>query len=233
MVVKGEPPVGGRRSQRRSGQARPGPVHQRRRERRASTATWSGATTKAAPTRPAPAPGLQADRRRGQAEHPGQRSGRTGLRRSPVRLRRSRPTTPKTTRPPEKTERRHRAAVLPHRHGLRLGRDDHRGQKSPATTCCTTRSAPAPAGCRPAPPQAPPTRCSWAARPTRRPKTPAPRRSTTTPTTSTSSRPRTPTRACRSAATTPAGCHYVPTGTVNPESQVHRWVTDPMASTSH
>lgn len=25
------------------------------------------------------------------------------------------------------------------------------------------------------------------------------------------------------------GCHYVPTGTANPESQVHRWVTDPMA----
>jgi len=24
-------------------------------------------------------------------------------------------------------------------------------------------------------------------------------------------------------------CHYVPTGTTNPESQVHRWVTDPMA----
>jgi prepilin-type N-terminal cleavage/methylation domain-containing protein len=27
-----------------------------------------------------------------------------------------------------------------------------------------------------------------------------------------------------------SGCHYVPTGTTNPESQVHRWVTDPMAS---
>jgi len=26
------------------------------------------------------------------------------------------------------------------------------------------------------------------------------------------------------------GCNYVPTGTTNPESQVHRWVTDPMAS---
>lgn len=25
------------------------------------------------------------------------------------------------------------------------------------------------------------------------------------------------------------GCHYVPSGTGNPESQVHRWVTDPMA----
>ena len=25
------------------------------------------------------------------------------------------------------------------------------------------------------------------------------------------------------------GCHYAPTGTTNPESQVHRWVTDPMA----
>ena len=25
-------------------------------------------------------------------------------------------------------------------------------------------------------------------------------------------------------------CHYVPTGTTNPESQVHRWVTDPMAA---
>jgi prepilin-type N-terminal cleavage/methylation domain-containing protein len=25
------------------------------------------------------------------------------------------------------------------------------------------------------------------------------------------------------------GCHYTPTGTTNPESQVHRWVTDPMA----
>lgn len=25
------------------------------------------------------------------------------------------------------------------------------------------------------------------------------------------------------------GCHYEPTGTTNPESQVHRWVTDPMA----
>ena len=24
------------------------------------------------------------------------------------------------------------------------------------------------------------------------------------------------------------GCHYVPTGTTNPESQIHRWVTDPM-----
>jgi prepilin-type N-terminal cleavage/methylation domain-containing protein len=27
-----------------------------------------------------------------------------------------------------------------------------------------------------------------------------------------------------------SGCHYVPTGTTNPESQIHRWVTDPMAS---
>jgi type II secretory pathway pseudopilin PulG len=27
-----------------------------------------------------------------------------------------------------------------------------------------------------------------------------------------------------------SGCHYDPTGTTNPESQVHRWVTDPMAS---
>jgi hypothetical protein len=26
------------------------------------------------------------------------------------------------------------------------------------------------------------------------------------------------------------GCHYTPTGTTNPESQVHRWVTDPMGS---
>jgi prepilin-type N-terminal cleavage/methylation domain-containing protein len=26
-----------------------------------------------------------------------------------------------------------------------------------------------------------------------------------------------------------SGCHYKPTGTTNPESQVHRWVTDPMA----
>lgn len=26
------------------------------------------------------------------------------------------------------------------------------------------------------------------------------------------------------------GCHYTPTGTTDPESQVHRWVTDPMAS---
>ena len=27
-----------------------------------------------------------------------------------------------------------------------------------------------------------------------------------------------------------SGCHYKPTGTTNPESQVHRWVTDPMAT---
>jgi len=27
-----------------------------------------------------------------------------------------------------------------------------------------------------------------------------------------------------------SGCHYKPTGTTNPESQVHRWVTDPMAA---
>jgi prepilin-type N-terminal cleavage/methylation domain-containing protein len=27
-----------------------------------------------------------------------------------------------------------------------------------------------------------------------------------------------------------AGCHYKPTGTTHPEAQVHRWVTDPMAS---
>ena len=26
-----------------------------------------------------------------------------------------------------------------------------------------------------------------------------------------------------------SGCHYTPTGTVNPESQAHRWVTDPLA----
>jgi hypothetical protein len=26
------------------------------------------------------------------------------------------------------------------------------------------------------------------------------------------------------------GCHYVPTGTTHPQAQVHRWVTDPMAS---
>ncbi len=26
------------------------------------------------------------------------------------------------------------------------------------------------------------------------------------------------------------GCHYVPTGTTHPESQVHRWVTDPFSS---
>jgi type II secretory pathway pseudopilin PulG len=27
-----------------------------------------------------------------------------------------------------------------------------------------------------------------------------------------------------------SGCHYTPTGTVHPESQAHRWVTDPLAS---
>jgi hypothetical protein len=27
-----------------------------------------------------------------------------------------------------------------------------------------------------------------------------------------------------------SGCHYVPTGSANPESQVHRWVTDPVAA---
>ncbi|HEX7059145.1 MAG TPA: hypothetical protein VF176_04770 [Solirubrobacterales bacterium] len=27
-----------------------------------------------------------------------------------------------------------------------------------------------------------------------------------------------------------SGCNYVPTGATNPESQIHRWVTDPMAS---
>ena len=27
----------------------------------------------------------------------------------------------------------------------------------------------------------------------------------------------------------PAGCDYHPTGAANPESQVHRWVTDPMS----
>jgi type II secretory pathway pseudopilin PulG len=27
-----------------------------------------------------------------------------------------------------------------------------------------------------------------------------------------------------------AGCHFTPTGTTHPEAQVHRWVTDPMAS---
>lgn len=27
-----------------------------------------------------------------------------------------------------------------------------------------------------------------------------------------------------------SGCHYTPTGTTNPESQVHRWVSDPMKS---
>jgi len=27
-----------------------------------------------------------------------------------------------------------------------------------------------------------------------------------------------------------SGCHYTPTGTVNPESQVHRWVTDPFST---
>ena len=27
-----------------------------------------------------------------------------------------------------------------------------------------------------------------------------------------------------------SGCHYVPTGTTNPEAQIHRWVTDPMAA---
>jgi Tfp pilus assembly protein PilE len=28
-----------------------------------------------------------------------------------------------------------------------------------------------------------------------------------------------------------SGCHYTPTGTVNPESKVHRWVSDPFAAT--
>lgn len=30
-----------------------------------------------------------------------------------------------------------------------------------------------------------------------------------------------------------SGCHYVPVGATNPESQVHRWVTDPMPSAFH
>lgn len=30
-----------------------------------------------------------------------------------------------------------------------------------------------------------------------------------------------------------SGCHYVPAGATNPESQVHRWVTDPMPSAFH
>jgi prepilin-type N-terminal cleavage/methylation domain-containing protein len=32
----------------------------------------------------------------------------------------------------------------------------------------------------------------------------------------------------RKAETNSSGCNYVPTGTVNPQSEVHRWVTDPM-----
>ncbi len=78
--------------------------------------------------------------------------------------------------------------------------------------------------------QAPRTPFSPELRPTPPPKTKTTRRCTTTPTTHTSRRrKKKPTRGSSCAKTTRRGCNYVPTGVTTPQSQIHRWVTDPFA----
>ncbi len=72
------------------------------------------------------------------------------------------------------------------------------------------------------------TPCCSAARRTRSPKTNRCRPCTTTPTTSTSSRRPDTDKGVQIRRDDTSGCHYDPTGVTNPESQVHRWVTDPM-----
>ena len=203
MVVNGGSLYGRRRSRRRRRQ--PGPDRRSRAATSAatSTATWSGATTKAA-RKPLPRhPGLQADRRRGEARHTRRTRRANGATSKSSRTSSTPPTAPKTTRPPApngsvvtaqqffltdtpcSSSGTTVAAEITGDHLLHntLGtcasgpadRHDHRGPRRPA--------ARRPAGSRP---RRRTTRCS-----------------TTTPTTSTSSRRPTPTRACRSAATTP------------------------------
>ena len=95
MVVNGRQPLWRRRASKAAWSI-PGPtLHERRRARARSTATSSGATTTAA--RKPTCPGTQDYKQIVVAvklDKPANQSGRTGLRRSPVGLRRSRRTAP-------------------------------------------------------------------------------------------------------------------------------------------
>ncbi len=128
-------------------------------------------------------------------------------------------------------QRRHRAAVLPLRHALRGERRQPNAQEitgdhllhNTLGTCASGLQTGDHAG-----------RAGRAA--ARRPARPGARRPERSPalydySDDTYLEPTpTPTRACRSAATTPAAATTTRPEPTNPESQVHRWVTDPMAS---
>ncbi len=165
-------------------------LHQRRRQRQRLPLRRL-ARRRELPRRHLPGhPGLQADRRRGEARHARQPIRREGLRRSAVGLRRPDRQRRTTTRFPgaERESSPRSSSTSPTRPARRAGRP--RAKRSPATTCSTTRSAPAPAGCRPGRKSARPTRCCSAGRPIPTRSTKPTRRSTTTPTTSTWSQPR-------------------------------------------
>ena len=108
--------------------------------------------------------------------------------------------------------------------------DDIAPGRSPATTCSTTRSAPAPAGCRPAPSAGAPDALLLGGPPDPAPADPDdPLLYDYSDDTYLEPTPDTD-KGVQIRRDDTSGCHYVPTGTTNPESQVHRWVTDPMAS---
>ena len=229
MVVNGGSLYGGGVRQRRRRQPRPDLLHQRRRQRH-DLPLRGLAQRRQLPGSDLPRhPGLQADRRRGEAGHARQPVGGAGLRRSPVGLRR--PDRQRPKRPGPGRERRsspRSSSSSPTRPARAAGRP--RARKSPATTSSTTPSAPAPAGCRPGSTKGAPDALLLGG-----PPDPDPEDPTNPPLYDYSNdfylEPTPDTdKGVQIRRDDTSGCHYVPTGTTNPESQVHRWVTDPMAA---
>ena len=175
-------------------------------------------------------PGLQADRRRGEARHTRQPGGANGATSKSSRTSSTRPTAPKTTRCRARTETSspRSSSSSPTRRARAAGRPPAR--KSPATTSCTTPSGPAPAGSQTGTTRAgAPDALLLGARPT-----PLPEDESNPPLYDYSNDFYLDAgRRNRQGAPAPQRRHrrlsLRADRDTTPQSQVHRWVTDPMA----
>ena len=120
-------------------------------------------------------------------------------------------------------QRRHRAAVLSHRHPLLVQRVDDPSGNQPLIMSSTTPSAPVQTGRQTGSSRGAPDALLTGA-----PPDPAPEDENNPPCTSIRKIPIC-SRDSRSASDDTNGCHYVPSGISTPQAQIHRWVTDPMA----
>ena len=174
-------------------------------------------------------PGLQADRRRGEARHARQPGGANAATSKSSRTSSTRPTAPRTTRSrtPKATSSPRSSSSSPTRPARRRRnrREEIIGDHLLHNTLGTCASGPQ-TGTTPGAPDAlllggPPD--------------PAPEDPTNPPlydySNDTYLEPTPDTdKGVQIRRDDTSGCHYTPTGTTNPESQVHRWVTDPCAA---